>query len=84
MPMREAMSVDYRLLPRFEASCRRYAAARESLPAHWRSDPRPEVQMLNDTWVSLIARTREHIEQIADASGMRPACSRGDGRAPTT
>jgi hypothetical protein len=62
------MSVDYRLLPHFEASSRRFAAARESLPRHWRSDPRPEMQLLNDTWVNLIARTRAHIEQIVAAS----------------
>ena len=84
MPMKEAMSVDYRLLPRFEASCRRHAAARDSLPAHWRSDPRPEVQLLNETWVNLIARTREHIEQIAVESAARPVRSRGDFRIPTT
>jgi hypothetical protein len=65
------MSVDYRLLGHFEASCQRHAAARELLPARWRSDPRPEAQLLNDIWVNLIARTREHIEEISAASEAR-------------
>jgi len=49
------MSVDYRLLPRFEASRKRYEAARRVLPAHWRNDPRPEAQIINDHWVGVIA-----------------------------
>ena len=65
MPISVEMSIDYRLLPHFEASHRRHAAARDLLPSHWRSDPRPEIQLLNDTWVSLIVRTRQHIEQVA-------------------
>jgi hypothetical protein len=62
------MSVDYRLLAHFESSCRRHAAARRLLPPSWRSDPRPEMQLLNDIWVDVIARARGHIEQIADTS----------------
>jgi hypothetical protein len=66
------MSVDYRLLAHFEASRERYAAARELVPARWQSDPRPEQQLLNDIWVNVIARTREHIDRIADTSSARP------------
>jgi hypothetical protein len=71
MPMKEEMSVDYRLVPHFEASRRRYAAARELLPERWRSDPRPEMQLLNDTWVSVIARAREHIDEITRSPSAR-------------
>jgi len=49
------MSVDYRLLPRFEASRKRHEAAWRILPGRWRSDPRPEAQIMNDHWVGMIA-----------------------------
>ena len=49
------MSVDYRLLARFEASCQRLEAARRALPEHWRTDPRPEAQIINEHWAQVIA-----------------------------
>jgi hypothetical protein len=61
------VAVDYSLLERFEASRRRHEAAREALPAQWRSDPRPEVQLINDLWVGLVVRAREHIEQVGNS-----------------
>lgn len=65
------MAVDYRLLARFEANRERYEAARRALPARWRSDPRPEVQVINDLWVDTVARTREHLERLAAAEQRR-------------
>jgi len=59
------MSVDYSLLGHFEDSRRRHETARAALPAHWRSDPRPEIQDVNDLWVSVMVRAREHLEQVA-------------------
>jgi acyl-CoA reductase-like NAD-dependent aldehyde dehydrogenase len=59
------MAVDYRLLPTFQASRRRHDAARRALPDRWRSDPRPEVQAINDNWVAAVARAREHLDRIA-------------------
>jgi hypothetical protein len=59
------VTVDYRLLPRFTASCRRHEDARNGLPESWRSDPRPEVQLLNEIYVELVARARGHIEEIS-------------------
>lgn len=53
------MSIDYRLLPHFQASSDRYEAARQALPQHWRTDPRPEAQYLNELWVEMIARADE-------------------------
>jgi len=53
------MNVDYRLLPRFEASRRRLAAARLVLPEHWRVDRRPEARIINEHWVAVIARAAE-------------------------
>ncbi len=61
------MAVDYRLLARFEANRERYEAARKALPARWRSDRRPEAQVINDLWVDVIARTHEHLERLAAA-----------------
>ena len=62
------MSVDYRLLPRFEASRKRYAEVRDALPERWRSDPRSEVQVVNDLWVEVTARARDHIDRISVGS----------------
>ena len=66
------MSVDYRLLERFQDSRRRQEAAREALPERWRSDPRPEVQAINDLWVSVVARAREHEERLGSVSASLP------------
>jgi hypothetical protein len=68
LPIRELMPVDYRLQSRFVASRRRYEAARLALPEGWRSDPRPEAQVINDHWVSVIAETRKHLERLAVAA----------------
>jgi len=59
------MNVDYRLLARFEASRDRHEAARQALPKQWLADPRPEVQHLNELWVRVSARAREHQDRIA-------------------
>jgi len=58
------VTVDYRLLPRFAASCRLHEDARKALPERWRSDPRAEIQTINEIYVALVARTRAHIEEI--------------------
>ena len=58
------MSIDYRLLERFETSHKRHEAARLLLPEHWRSDPRPEAQTINDLWVSVIVRASEQQEEV--------------------
>jgi hypothetical protein len=63
------MSVDYRLLPHFEASRERLEAARRALPAHWRNDPRPEAQIINEHWVQVIARAGEQAEQLRTHTG---------------
>jgi len=65
VPISNAMAVDYRLLARFEASRDRYDAARRALPKRWLTDPRPEVQHLNELWVRVIVRAREHQDRIA-------------------
>jgi hypothetical protein len=56
------MSVDYRLLAYFQASRDRYEAARRALPQHWLTDPRPEVQYLNELWVNMMARAEDQNE----------------------
>lgn len=61
----EEVTVDYRLLPRFEASRRRHEDARTALPERWRSDPRLEAQLINEIYVALVARARAHIEEIS-------------------
>ena len=53
------MDVDYRLLEHFESSRKRREAARLALPEHWRADPRPEAQEINDYWVNVIVRMSE-------------------------
>ena len=67
------MTVDYRLLPRFAASYRRHEDARAGLPERWRLDPRPEVQLLNEIYVGLVARARAHIEEISALNTQLPA-----------
>ncbi len=62
------MSIDYRLLERFEASRQRHAAARQLLPAHWQSDPRPEAQTINEHWVSVIVRACEQQDEVNRSS----------------
>jgi hypothetical protein len=64
------MSVDYRLLTRFQASHDRHEAARRALPERWRSDPRAEVQHANELWVSAVARAREHQDRLAANSAL--------------
>ena len=58
------MNVDYRLFEHFEAS-RRREAARRALPEHWRTDPRPEAQTMNEHWVSVIAQAAERHDRLA-------------------
>jgi|HubBroStandDraft_6_1064221.scaffolds.fasta_scaffold2756351_1 hypothetical protein len=53
------MSVDYRLLARFEASQQRLAKAALALPEHWRADPRREARIINDHWIRVIAEAAE-------------------------
>jgi len=65
------MSIDYRLLPHFEASRTRHEAARRVLPEHWRTDPRPEAQIINEHWVGVIARATAHQEGLAAMSAGR-------------
>jgi hypothetical protein len=64
------MSVDFSLLDHFEASCRR-EAARRALPEHWRRDPRPEAQIINEHWVNVIAQASERRERSALADAGR-------------
>ncbi len=73
------MSVDYRLLSRFQASHDRQEAARRALPERWRWDPRPEVQRANELWVDAVARVREYQELLA-ADSPRPPLELGDDR----
>lgn len=72
------ISVDYRLLHRFEASRRRHEAARRALPEHWRSDPRREAQIINEYWVSVIARAGEQREQLTTPASAAPLQSLDD------
>jgi hypothetical protein len=64
------MSVDYRLLTRFQASHDRHEAARRALAERWRSDPRAEVQHANELWVSAVARAREHQDRLVANSAL--------------
>ncbi len=66
------MSVDYRLLARFEASRHRLEAARQALPLHWQADPRPEAQIINEHWVAVMAQAMEHREQTRDGRSVTP------------
>jgi hypothetical protein len=54
------MSVDYRLLGRFEASQRRHQAARRIIPERWRDDPRPVAQIISDQLAGVIVATARH------------------------
>jgi hypothetical protein len=60
------MNVDYRLLPHFLASRKRLEAARRVLPHHWRTDPRPEAQTINEHWVAVIARAAEAKARLSE------------------
>jgi hypothetical protein len=58
------MNVDYRLLTHFEASRSRHEEARRVLPEHWRNDPRPEAQLVNEAWVDVFVRAAEARELL--------------------
>ena len=62
------MSIDYRLLERFETSRKRHEVARLLLPERWRSDLRPEAQTINDHWVSVMVRACEHQDRVNRSS----------------
>jgi hypothetical protein len=64
IPIAITMSIDYSLLEHFESS-RRREAARRALPEHWRRDPRPEAQIMNEHWVTVIAQAAERRESHA-------------------
>jgi hypothetical protein len=68
----EEMSVDYTLLPVFTESRRRHEEARRALPERWRTDPRPEVQLINDLWVEVQARARQHLDELDNGSPSGP------------
>jgi len=73
-------NIDYRLLERFEASRRRFAAARLALPEHWRTDPRPEAQFMNEHWVTVIAEAAEHEDRRAKSLSSSPLAFEVDDR----
>jgi hypothetical protein len=58
------MSVDYTLLPVFTGSRRRQEEAREGLAGRWPTDPRHEVELINDLRADLHARVRQHIDEL--------------------
>jgi hypothetical protein len=68
LPMGGNMAVDYTLLPVFAESRRLSEAARRALPEQWRTDPRPEVQLVNELRADLHARARQHIDELANDS----------------
>lgn len=80
LPIHTSMSVDYRLLPHFEASRTRHEAARRVLPEHWRSDPRPEAQMINEHWVDVFVRATEARDALSGRSPARTSSFSVDDR----
>ena len=74
------MSVDYRLLDRFEASRQRNEAAWRALPRRWRSDPRPEAQIMNEHWVNVILEASDDHEQPSERPSTAPLMLLGDDR----
>jgi hypothetical protein len=78
--MSEGVSVDYRLLERFQASRDRHEAARRALPERWRSDPRPVVQDGNVAWVGTVAPAREQQELFTANGSNRPLVQLDDDR----
>ena len=74
------MSVDYRLLDRFETSRQRHEAARSALPEQWRTDPRPEAQFMNEHWVRVMVQAcDDHDQHTAHLSATQLRFS-GDDR----
>jgi hypothetical protein len=61
------VTVDYRLLPHFNASRARLDEVRRSLPAAWREDGRPGAQDANERWVEVRAKARKHLELVEGA-----------------
>jgi hypothetical protein len=49
------MSVDTRLLVRWQRELDARQRARAALPRRWRTDPRPEMQQVGDAYVELLA-----------------------------
>ncbi len=74
------MSVEYRLLDRFEASRQRHAAARRALPERWRTDPRPEAQIMNEHRVRVIVQACEDHDRLTVRFSATPLVFSGDDR----
>ena len=53
------MTVDYRLLPKWEASQHRHAQTRRALPASWQNDVGSVAQVANESWVRLHVLPKE-------------------------
>ena len=74
------MSIDYRLLDRFETSRQRHEAARRALPEHWRTDPRPEAQTMNEHWVRVMVQACDDHDQHTAHLSATQLLSSGDDR----
>jgi len=74
------MSVDYRLLDRFEASRQRHEAARRALPERWRTDPRPEAQTMNEHWVRVMVQACDDHDRLTAPSSATPLVFSNDER----
>jgi hypothetical protein len=80
LPIDGEMSVDYRLLAHFEASRSRHETARGALPEHWRNDPRPEVQTINESWVDVFVRATEACDLLGGSESARTSVFSVDDR----
>ena len=74
------MSIDYRLLDRFETSRQRHEAARRALPERWRTDPRPEAQTMNEHWVCVMVQACEDQDRLTARFSATPLVFSGDDR----
>jgi hypothetical protein len=58
--------IDNRLLEHWEHESAARARLRESLPASWRNDPRPNMDAVRELYIEAMLRLKEpHVEPVA-------------------
>jgi hypothetical protein len=51
--------IDRRLLEHWERECAARARLRESLPASWRNDPRPDMDVVRELYIEAMLRLKQ-------------------------
>jgi hypothetical protein len=64
MPICHPVPVDTSLLRQWKRQQAARIGARNTLPSSWRDDPRPEMQVVTDAYVELLARIKQQKQHV--------------------